>query len=31
VQAWYERLVQRAAYKEHVMVPFRELRGRLDF
>ena len=31
VQAWYERLQARAAYREHVMVPFGELRGRLDF
>ncbi|MGH8819342.1 MAG: glutathione S-transferase family protein [Achromobacter pestifer] len=31
VQAWYERLQQRPAYREHVMVPFGELRGRLDF
>lgn len=31
VQAWYERLQARPAYREHVMVPFGELRGRLDF
>lgn len=31
VQAWYQRLSQRAAYQEHVMVPFGELRGRLDY
>ena len=31
VQAWYQRLSQRAAYQEHVMVPFSELRGRLDY
>ena len=31
VEAWYERLKQRTAYREHVMVPFDELRGRLDY
>ncbi|MGS1108596.1 glutathione S-transferase family protein [Achromobacter anxifer] len=31
VQAWYERLQARPAYREHVMAPFGELRGRLDF
>ncbi|MDF3835445.1 glutathione S-transferase [Cupriavidus basilensis] len=31
VQAWYERLRQRPAYRQHVMVPFDELRGRLDY
>jgi glutathione S-transferase len=31
VDAWYRRLVARPAYREHVMVPFAELRGRLDF
>ena len=31
VQAWYERLQQRPAYREHVMVPFAELRGRLGY
>lgn len=31
VEAWYERLKQRPAYREHVMVPFDELRGRLDY
>ena len=30
LQAWYERLQDRPAYREHVMVPFDELRGRLD-
>jgi len=29
VAAWYERLQQRPPYREHVMVPFAELRGRL--
>lgn len=31
VRAWYERLARRPAYREHVMIPFEELRGRLDF
>jgi glutathione S-transferase len=31
VEAWYARLQERAAYRAHVMVPFRELYGRLDF
>jgi glutathione S-transferase len=31
VTAWYARLQQRPAYCEHVMVPFGELRGRLDY
>ncbi len=31
VEAWYARLRERPAYREHVMVPFTELRGRLDF
>jgi glutathione S-transferase len=31
VEAWYERLKARAAYQEHVMVPFDELFGRLSF
>lgn len=31
VQAWYERLGKRRAYREHIMVPFNELRGRLTF
>lgn len=31
LQGWYERLQARPAYREHVMVPFDELRGRLDF
>ncbi len=31
VEAWYERLATRPAYREHVMVPFAELRGRLEF
>jgi glutathione S-transferase len=31
VEAWYRRLQGRPAYREHVMVPFGELRGRLDY
>jgi glutathione S-transferase len=31
VTAWYERLKARPAYREHVMVPFDELKGRLAF
>jgi glutathione S-transferase len=31
VEAWYGRLKQRAAYREHVMVSYEELRGRLTF
>ena len=30
VQAWYERLKARPAYRTHVMIPFDDLRGRLD-
>ena len=31
VEAWYRRLQDRPAYREHVMVPFGELFGRLDY
>ncbi|HEX4024696.1 MAG TPA: glutathione S-transferase [Steroidobacteraceae bacterium] len=31
VEAWYRRLQQRPAYREHVMVSFEDLRGRLDY
>jgi glutathione S-transferase len=31
VTAWYHRLRQRPAYQEHVMIPFGELKGRLDY
>ncbi len=31
VEAWYRRLQERPAYRAHVMVPFDELRGRLDY
>ncbi|PXX34744.1 hypothetical protein NA66_100854 [Burkholderia pyrrocinia] len=30
-EAWYERLKARPAYRTHVMIPFDELRGRLDY
>src|SRR5262249_53006066 len=30
VTAWYERLRERPAYLEHVMIPFADLRGRLE-
>lgn len=29
--AWYRRLTDRPAYREHVMIPFGELKGRLAF
>ena len=31
VEAWYARLTERPAYREHVMVPYDDLRGRLAF
>jgi glutathione S-transferase len=31
VEAWYERLQLRPAFREHVMIPFDELFGRLNF
>ena len=31
VGRWYDRLSERRAYRKHVMTPFDELRGRLDF
>ncbi len=31
VEAWRARLEARPAYREHVMVPFDELKGRLDY
>jgi glutathione S-transferase len=31
VEAWYSRLALRAAYSEHVMVPYDDLKGRLAF
>lgn len=30
VERWYRTLQQREAFREHVMIPFGELRGRLD-
>lgn len=30
VEAWYARLRERPAYREHVMIPFEAMRGRLD-
>ena len=31
VERWYRSLQQRQAFRTHVMIPFGELRGRLDF
>ena len=31
VEAWYQRLGERAAYRAHVAIPFEELKGRLAF
>ncbi len=31
VEAWYQRLQERPAYRTHVMLPFEELRGRLAY
>lgn len=31
VEAWYRRLQDRPAYRAHVMIPFEDLRGRLDY
>jgi glutathione S-transferase len=31
VKAWYERLQLRPPFREHVMIPFDELFGRLGF
>jgi glutathione S-transferase len=31
LQAWYQRLADRPAYRKHVMVPYDELYGRLAF
>jgi glutathione S-transferase len=30
VMAWYQRLQERPAYRQHVMIAFEDLRGRLD-
>jgi glutathione S-transferase len=31
VERWYQQLQERPAYQEHVMIPFDELYGRLDY
>ena len=31
VEAWYARLQERPTYREHVMIPFEDLRGRVAF
>ncbi len=31
VVAWYQRLQERPAFREHIMLPFSELRGKLDY
>jgi glutathione S-transferase len=31
VERWYRALQQRGPFREHVMIPFGELRGRLDY
>ncbi|SDR47630.1 glutathione S-transferase [Rhizobiales bacterium GAS113] len=31
VEAWYRRLQERPAYREHVMIAFQDLRGKLDY
>src|SRR5664279_607046 len=31
VERWYHRLRERPPFREHVMIPFEELRGRLDY
>ena len=31
IEAWYRRLQDRPAYRQHVMVPFDDLYGRLDY
>ena len=31
VEAWYARLRERPAYREHVMIPFGEMKGRLAY
>lgn len=31
VEAWYDRLKDRPAFRTHVMVPFDDLKGRLDY
>lgn len=31
VEAWYQRLRKREAYRQHVTIPFEEFFGRLDY
>jgi glutathione S-transferase len=31
VEAWRRRLQDRPGYRDHVMVPFEDMRGRLDY
>ena len=31
MERWYRTLQQREAFRQHIMIPFEELRGRLDF
>lgn len=31
IEAWYKRLQERPAYREHVMVAFQDMKGRLDY
>jgi hypothetical protein len=31
VERWYRTLQQRPVFRDHVMIPFEELRGRLDY
>ena len=31
VEAWYKRLQDMPAYREHVMVPFKEMYGKLSY
>lgn len=31
VEAWYRRLCERPAYRQHVMLPFGDMKGRLSF
>jgi glutathione S-transferase len=31
VERWYRTLAERPAYRDHVMVPFAELYGRLEY
>jgi len=31
VEAWYRSLSERPAYREHIMVPFADLKGKLDY